>query len=725
MPVFSLILSCLFLPAPRIPHWIWGQGANLPDHVWFRRDFTLKSLPKKALLSITCDDEYILYANGHRIESNDNWYTMQDVSLVPYLKKGRNVLAVDARNIKAQAGLLVRCSFHSGGNLVDLNSGPKWKSSLHPGTNWRQIGFDDSDWVTPVDEGKLGVAPWFMPTDDHDILESMSLNAQPLVNPIIKHAPDPASPDLAQGYIWSKKMTGPKGNFEQMPVLPQSPTEASLLRKTIKQPTIIKLDFGRELAGWATCTVTSKVAPVINIAVGEASTPQPKYTTAVTHKGDKWTFTLLPNDDYTGFRYAWFHFDRVVTPIKIDKINAVYRVFPANYVGSFHCSDPLLNKIWEIGAYTVRLNLAPDALGSILRPDRGDRYPWMGDDRVSHHTLFDVFGDYWLARNDFDFFVKPGSKNISINGIPGYTLDWVIALYDYTMYSGDLSAAIKHKADIKSILTNLDTTGTPPGWLFTDWEPGLNVTSPRSVMAFHIKYLQAAEAGIQLAKAMHDPQDVSDFTQRKNAMLSFLKQSPLWPNKFGRHSLADAILAGYAHSYPKTLMSDTATPYFTYYVVQALAEVGQDQRALDTIRKTWGRMVQLGGTSTWEFFQTPWGKVYYGKRQPPELTDMINDTISLCHPWSSGATAWLSDHILGVTPTSFGFNTCQIKPFFGNLSYAYGAVPTPKGPIYVSWKREGKKIVVKYHAPKGVTVHLVLPNWHHWKIQGTTATSVS
>ncbi len=711
MPVSTTILTAFLslLPGHKpIPHWIWGQGQKLPDHVWFRRDFHLSTLPKNAELTITCDDEYVLYVNGRRAASNANWYTMQDISLVPYLHKGKNVLAVASTNLQAQAGLLVRCTFQSGGHLFNLDSGLSWKSSLAPSDGWQATGYDDSNWVPPVDEGALGVAPWGFPTDDNDILASMSFNAVPKVDPIAKRKPDPASPDPAQGFIWSKQQIGPHGNFQQMPILPLHPTLKTLRGRVITSPTVIKLDFGKELAGWATCTVTSKVQPNISIYVGEASTPQPKFTTAVTKHGNSYTFTMLPTNDYTGFRYAWIHFDRVVAPVHISNLEAVYRVFPANYIGSFHCSNNLLNKIWEIGAYTVRLNLARDATGSILRPDRGDRYPWMGDDRVSHHTLFDVFGDYWLARNDFDYFVTPGAKNININGIPGYTLDWVIAMYDYYMYSGDLSSAEKHKADIKSILTDLDTTGTPPGWLFTDWEPGLNTTTDRSVMAFHIKYLQAAEAGMQLARAMHDTKDLADFRQRRNSMLAFLKESPLWVKGLGRHRLADAILAGYASSYPKSLMSDTATPYFTYFVAQALADVGQDQRALNTILKTWGRMVKLGGTSTWEFFQTPWGKVYTGNPQPPELNDMINDTISLCHPWSSGATAWLSDHVLGITPTSPGFKTCLIKPFFGNLSWAYGSVPTPKGRISVWWKKVGKKYVVKFHAPKGVKVHLVV-----------------
>lgn len=722
---FLLFVLPLFALKSPVPHWIWGQGQKLPDHVWFRKDFKLNHLPKSAELHITCDDEYVLYVNGVRIANNFNWYNFQDVSIRPYLKTGKNILAVDARNIKAAAGLLVGCILDAGSRQINLDSNLTWKASTQVSIGWKNPEFDDSGWTAPIDEGRLGVAPWGFPSDSGVLLRKME--ALPQANPRIKVRPNPFSPDLADGFIWSKIDTGIHGHFEQMQVMPVSPTEARLKNRKISKPTVMKLDFGRELAGWVSCTVTSKLAPEVHISVGEASTPQPRYTTVETHNGDRWTFTLLPTDfstsltpncEYTGFRYAWIHFDRVPTPATIDQVHAVYRMLPANYEGSFECSDNLLNRVWQIGAYTVRLNLDPQATGSILRPDRGDRYPWMGDTRVSHHTLFDVFGDYDLARADFNYFVTRGAKNISINGIPGYTLDWVIAMDDYYLYSGDLSIARYHLPDIKSILTSLDTTGTPPGWLFTDWEPGLNGTSKRSVLAFHCKYLQAANAGIALARALGNHHDVVDFSNRRDAMLRFLKQDPRWPTRLPRHSITDLILAGYANRYPKSMLSGSATPYFTYFIVQALSDVGQDQRALNTIRKTWVKMVKLGATTTWEFFQTPWGKVYSGKRQPPEIASMINDTISLCHPWSSGATAWLSDHVLGITPLTHGFKTCLIQPFFGDLKFAHGSVPTPHGQIHVSWHRVGERLELTFSAPKGVSIHLSMPSWHRWRLEG-------
>jgi len=70
--------------------------------------------------------------------------------------------------------------------------------------------------------------------------------------------------------------------------------------------------------------------------------------------------------------------------------------------------------------------------------------------------------------------------------------------------------------------------------------------------------------------------------------------------------------------------------------------------------------------------------------------------------WSSGAAPALTEYVLGVKPTSPGFKTFTVTPHTGNLKWAKGDVPTPRGLIHVSWKRQGKKkIALEVEAPQG------------------------
>ncbi|HEY3709825.1 MAG TPA: alpha-L-rhamnosidase C-terminal domain-containing protein, partial [Amycolatopsis sp.] len=57
--------------------------------------------------------------------------------------------------------------------------------------------------------------------------------------------------------------------------------------------------------------------------------------------------------------------------------------------------------------------------------------------------------------------------------------------------------------------------------------------------------------------------------------------------------------------------------------------------------------------------------------------------------WPAGTTATassaLTNGLLGVTPASPGFATFTVEPHPGPVAWARGQVPTPHGPITVSW----------------------------------------
>ncbi|KAK2066857.1 hypothetical protein P8C59_000638 [Phyllachora maydis] len=61
---------------------------------------------------------------------------------------------------------------------------------------------------------------------------------------------------------------------------------------------------------------------------------------------------------------------------------------------------------------------------------------------------------------------------------------------------------------------------------------------------------------------------------------------------------------------------------------------------------------------------------------------------SMAHGWSAGVTPLLTGFVLGVKPTAPGFGTWAVKPVVdgSGLSWARGQVPTPAGPLSVSWQ---------------------------------------
>jgi hypothetical protein len=109
-------------------------------------------------------------------------------------------------------------------------------------------------------------------------------------------------------------------------------------------------------------------------------------------------------------------------------------------------------------------------------------------------------------------------------------------------------------------------------------------------------------------------------------------------------------------------------------------------------------MLELGATTFWEGFNLEWVPNASGidRLVPAGMKDIHGDfgdhcykgfRHSLCHGWASGPTAWLSEHILGITPAAPGFEQVHIRPNLGDLDWAEGAFPTPRGDIWVRHER--------------------------------------
>ena len=150
---------------------------------------------------------------------------------------------------------------------------------------------------------------------------------------------------------------------------------------TVSGPGTIRVDFGNENAGWF--EIDSPDCPGgLRLSISEYN--QPEYTnigdkTVVPERiGDTWR-AKFNKELYEGVRFAFIHVDRVARPWHITGIRLVCQVKPANYEGSFTSSDPLLERIWYMSAYSVKLCNLKDYTTPILI-ERSDRFLWNGLD---------------------------------------------------------------------------------------------------------------------------------------------------------------------------------------------------------------------------------------------------------------------------------------------------------------------------------------------------------
>ncbi|MHC4504914.1 MAG: HzsA-related protein, partial [Planctomycetota bacterium] len=167
LPLLALI--CTWMLATGAPvrarqtvggSWIWHPGSsatstvNRPAGKWyFRRHVAIPDdRPiKTATCRITADNAFVLFVNGTKVGSGNNWQNVYSLDVKKLLTAGDNVLAVRADNWDGPganpAGLIgcLRVRFAKGKPLV-LHTDGRWRTSSTRTGRWEAADFDDSGW---------------------------------------------------------------------------------------------------------------------------------------------------------------------------------------------------------------------------------------------------------------------------------------------------------------------------------------------------------------------------------------------------------------------------------------------------------------------------------------------------------------------------------------------------------------------------------------------------
>ena len=119
------------------------------------------------------------------------------------------------------------------------------------------------------------------------------------------------------------------------------------------------------------------------------------------------------------------------------------------------------------------------------------------------------------------------------------------------------------------------------------------------------------------------------------------------------------------------------------------------------------KALELVENQNWKLMYDPnWRGVRLATECMLPISDGWGDE---CHPDTALAGAF-TEHVLGVAPTAPGYATFAIRPpRAASLTWAKGVVPTPKGPLQVSWSRSGESWSADVRVPKGLTGAIVFP----------------
>lgn len=415
-----------------------------------------------------------------------------------------------------------------------------------------------------------------------------------------------------------------------------------------------------------------------------------------------------------GFRYV--HVIPVEGDVTVGSVTMDYEWKDVPVRGSFRCSDEELNRIWDVAVHTLELTCREVFIEGVKR----DHWVWSGDAVQSFLMNYYVFGDYDGCRDTLWTLRGKDPVKCHLNRIMDYTFYWFDAIEKYRLYSGDANFARQVYPRMKSLIefaiSRLDDNGRPVDrkgdWMFVDWAPK-RLPNYGGVVSFEQMLLvRALEATAGVARDIGAERDAEAYLSRakklraeivprywnaeKGALMHMIyndgRVDPMltrYPNMFG-------LFYGYfdetqRKSVVKNVMLNgdvmkIQTPYMRFYELESLCALGLQEDVLKEIKAYWGGMLKLGATSFWELYNPDESGArhyaMYGRRFGK----------SLCHAWGASPAYLFGKYFLGVTPTSPGFKTYDVKPNLGGLEWMEGDVPTPWGRIHVRADRNGHKV---------------------------------
>lgn len=418
----------------------------------------------------------------------------------------------------------------------------------------------------------------------------------------------------------------------------------------------------------------------------------------------------------SGFRFVRIDFLDDDAELHLREVRAIATFRDIPYLGSFKSSDERLNKIWEVGAYTVHVNMQDYLWDGIKR----DRLVWVGDLHPEVATVNTVFGYNEVVPKSLDLARESTPLPGWMSGISTYSMWWIVLHYDWYMAHGNLDY-LKAQHDYLNGLVDqirskiVDGKEMMDGTRFLDWpssEDSLAVHAGLQAMTL-LSLEKAAQLGVFL-------NDQSLIDRCNQSVLALRKVVPVHNNS--KQAAALMALTGLmepSQAYEDVLSVGGAKKFSTfygYYMLEAMAKAGRYTEAMDIISTYWGGMLDLGATTFWEDFNIEWlenaGRI--DELVPEDKVDVHGSYGGYCyegyrhsfaHGWASGPTSWLSEHVLGIKIAEPGGVAYTVNPNLGDLEFAEGTFPTPFGLIRVRHERDANgQVVSQIDAPKEVTI---------------------
>jgi len=759
--------------------WLWAADAGAARNAYahFRRTF--QTTGGRLAIEISADSFYWLYLDGEFVcrgpaRAHLDYYSFDTHCL--NVAAGRHCLAILAHHIgeinatvmTGRPGLLAEVTLSETDREQDLSTGPDWRCLAatawrrdlpclmsHFGFweecdlrllphGWTTPGFADDAWGVPLVVGTPPCPPWprLCPRDI----------------PLPRYAEIPVAAWTSAG-TWRQTATADAILAKTVASRRRTPAAdgtATALRFQLPDTAAghyLVADFGRTVSGFVHADIAeSEPGQCLEFSyddlLGPDATVYPERSYA--HLTDRFVLPGGPCRIRTahprGFRYLMVDLSGAGA-LGLAEIVAVEETYPFELRGSFLSPEPALNRFHLKAAETVRICTTDAFTDCATR----ERVQWMEDLYVHSLVAAYTFGDTRLLRRALFQGAQNALPDGRINGFmpaertncafAGSSIVWLHLLVHYWLLDGstDLTRLLPAARRVLDCCARLrDADGLIASWpagQFWDWAP---IESAGCLLVTNAAYAWALERlgghavfrdalGTDLgarAAAIRTAAHARFWDDRRQLYRNAVPEGGLTPI-YSQQANAMAMLAGLcqpaerpallrrildpANLGPVPVGEDSldkgprpsperivpvGTLWFGQFLCQALFEAQLNTEALQLMRELWGAYDTLPTF--------------------PETRIQHGNTF-LCHGWAGGPGFLLPMYVLGLRPGDAGWSEVLVEPHVGDLPEASGAVPTPRGVIRASWKREDRAVALRIEAPAGMRVRLRDGEaWREW-----------
>ncbi len=550
---------------------------------------------------------------------------------------------------------------------------------------------------------------------------------------IMENMPFVASDERVRKFLLPEKIVKTGGNVKNTDALLRAkPLQIGLNENDLctlsndgGENAFLVLDFGREIHGGIRLLnfVSEKTAyPRVRLTFGESLS---EAMSAVGQKGACNDHSVrdfeIPLPSYsdqewgqTGFRFVKIELCEQYAGISLKSALAVFIYRDLEYKGSFRCSDEKINKIYDTAAYTCHLNLQHMVWDGIKR----DRLVWIGDMHPEMLTVRSVFGPLDIIAKSLDFARDQAPLPLYMNGMASYSLWWLIIVWDWYFYTGDIDFLKSEGEYARSLLKQMcgkvgEDGGDCLESYFLDWPTHQKPISEKSGVRALLKI--ALSKGQKLCSALGD-KELSALCGEKAEALA--KLPPEHQNQ--KQTAAVAALAGLlSDNEAAKVIKDGGvkglSSYLLFYTLKELSKT-DPECALSLLKDYECRQLDRGATTFFEDYDVSWEQNAGDILSLSKNEDIHGDRgdycykgfrHSLCHGWASGAVPFLAECVAGIEIAEPGCKKIRISPKMCGLDFIKVSYPTPLGILKAEIRRSGNGFSTEYSAPEGMTVEIV------------------